>query len=189
MILQIYRERITPGREADFAAIEQDTAKAAATLGCPNPYLAAESLTGPKVVWWFNAYESAAAQKQVALSYMKNAKLMDLLQRNSAQKAEFTSDQTDTFAHERPALSNGPQWSPGRGRFLRITETKNKSKAAGSVFETNDGMRFIVAAFDTREDAAKGAGPVTHLLAVRPAWSFPSADWVKSDPEFWAAKK
>ena len=187
MILQIYRERVLPGREADFAAIEEDTARLAATLGCPNPYFAAETVTGPKVVWWFNAYESPLAQRKVAESYMKNAKLMDLLQRNSAHKADFTSDQSDTFAHDRPVLSNGPSWTPGHGRFLRVTETKDKTKAAGAVFETDDGRRFVVAAFNTREEAAKGADANTQILAVRPSWSFPAKEWIAADPEFWAA--
>src|SRR5918995_4215948 len=142
MILQIYRERVMPGHEAAIAAIEQDTAKIAATLGCPNPYFAAESLSEPKVVWWFNAYESPLAQRKVAESYMKNAKLMNLLQRNSSHKAEFTTDQSDTFAHYRPVLSDGQAWAPGRGRFLRVTETQDKTKAVGAVFETEDGRRF-----------------------------------------------
>jgi hypothetical protein len=47
-LLQIVREPLKPGAEAPFSAIEEERARLAATLGCPHPYLGAESLTGPK---------------------------------------------------------------------------------------------------------------------------------------------
>jgi hypothetical protein len=185
MILQIYRETVLPGREADYDLVERETAKNAARLGCPNPYLGAESLRGPKVVWWFNAYESPAEQRRVAESYMRNAKLMDALARSSSHKAEFTSDTSDVFAHYQPEVSSGVSWSPGQGRFLRIVETKAVGKAAGAMFETEDGTRFIVTACSTREDAEKSADAKTHVLAVRPAWSFAAPTWVAADKDFW----
>ena len=188
MILQIYREHVKTGCEADYAALEQDTARIAMTLRCPNPYLAAESLSGPKVVWWFNAYESAEAQKRVALDYMKNAQLMDQLQRNSARKVPWTYDASDMFAFFRPQLSKGAAWEPGKGRYLSITEGASVDHAAGTVFETADGVRFSIAAFATRAEANVHA-PRAHLLAVRPEWSFPSRQWIDADPQFWAVQR
>src|SRR5689334_16593057 len=82
-ILQIYRESLRPGSEAAYCAIEEDTARQAATLGCPHPYLGAESITGSREVWWFNGYESPAEQKQVYDDYAKNMRLMAALQQNS----------------------------------------------------------------------------------------------------------
>ena len=57
-ILQIVREPLKPGSEAAYYALEEDTAHAAAALGCPHPYLGAESVTGSKEVWWFNGRTS-----------------------------------------------------------------------------------------------------------------------------------
>ena len=188
MILQIYREHVKTGCEADYASLEQDTARIAMTLRCPNPYLAAESLTGPKVVWWFNAYESAEAQKRVALEYMQNAPLMDQLQRNSARKSPWTYDASDMFAFLRPQLSRGAAWAPGQGRYLSITEGNGSDRAVGTVFETPEGQQFVIAAFATRAEANVHS-PRAHLLAVRPEWSFPSRQWIDADPQFWAVQR
>ncbi len=187
MILQIYREHLKTGCEADYAALEQETARIAMTLRCPNPYLGAESLTGPKVVWWFNAYASADAQKRVALDYMKNPQLMDHLQRNSARKLAWTFDASDVFASMRPQLSRGATWQPGQGRYLSITESGSE-QTAGTVFETPDGVRFAVAAFATRVEAGAHS-PRAHVLAVRPEWSFPAREWIDADPQFWAVQR
>ena len=186
MILQIYRETVATGREADYDALEQDTAQHAARLGCPNPYLAAESLRGPKVVWFFNAYDSASEQRRVAQSYMRNARLMAALARNSSHKAEFTSETSVVFAHYQPDAGSSA-WSPGQGRFLRIIEAKTAGRADGAVFETDDGTRFVVTACATREDAEKSADARTHVLAVRPSWSFPAPAWIAADKNFWNA--
>jgi hypothetical protein len=188
MILQIYREYVKTGCEAEYAALEQETARIAMTLRCPNPYLAAESLTGPKVVWWFNAYASPEAQKQVALDYMKNAQLMDQLQRNSARKSPWTYDASDMFAYFKPQDSTGIAWEPGRGRYLSITEGNEAEKTTGTVFETPDGLRFVIAAYATRAEANVHS-PRAHLLAVRPEWSFPSRQWIDGDPQFWAVQR
>jgi hypothetical protein len=188
MILQIYREHVKHGCESDYSALEQDTARMAITLRCPNPYLAAESLNGPKVIWWFNAYESAEAQRQVALDYMKNAQLMDQLQRNSARKLPWTCDTSDVFAFFRPQLSHGPAWHPGLGRYLSITESKGSDVTTGTVFETAEGTRFTIAAYATRAEANVHS-PRAHLLAVRPEWSVPSRQWIDADPQFWSVQR
>lgn len=188
MILQIYREHVKAGCESDYGSLEQETARIAMTLRCPNPYLAAESLNGPKAVWWFNAYATAEAQKQIALDYMKNAQLMDQLQRNSARKLPWTYDASDVFAYLRPQLSHGPAWQPGQGRYLSITETKGADVTTGTVFETPDGVRFTIAAYATRAEANVHS-PRAHLLAVRPEWSFPSRAWIDADPQFWSVQR
>ena len=75
-LLQIVREPLKPGAEAAFNAIEEERARVSATLGCPHPYLGAESVTGPKEVWWFNGYQSSTDRQQVYDAYAKNAPLM-----------------------------------------------------------------------------------------------------------------
>jgi hypothetical protein len=187
-LLQIYREPLKPGSEAAYHAIEADTARIAATLGCPHPYLGAESLTGSKEVWWFNGYESPAEQKQVYDDYAKNTRLMAALQRNSHRKASLTLAPIEALASYRQDLSIGTPWLLGRGRFLVITVTQSDRRISGTVFVAPDGARFIVASAQTRPeaDAARGlAGSESNILAVRPSWSFPAKEWIAADSAFW----
>jgi hypothetical protein len=186
-ILQIYREPLKPGSEAAYQAIEEETARIAAALGCPHPYLGAESLTGPQEVWWFNGYESAAEQKEVYEAYASNARLTEALQRNSKRKASLTLESIETFATYRRDLSVGAPWILGHGRFLVITMT-TRPQSRGTVFEAPDGRRFIVTSAKTPEeaDAARSvAGSEANIYAVRPGWSFPAKEWVAADPLFW----
>jgi hypothetical protein len=187
-ILQIVREPLKPGSEAAFDAIEEERARISATLGSPHPYLGAETLTGSKEAWWFNGYESYADQKRVYDAYAQNAPLMQALLESAKPKAELTLDPIEVFARYRPDLSAGTPWLPGRGRYLVITVTRSTARLAGTVFEDADGTRFIVRWAETRQeaDAAKAtAGQDARILAVRPSWSFPAAEWIAADPTFW----
>jgi hypothetical protein len=187
-ILQIYRERLKPDSDAPYSAIEEDTARVAAALACPHPYLGAESLTGTKEVWWFNAYASAAEQNQVYAAYAQNAPLMAALQQTSQRKAALTLEPVEVFAHYRPDLSVGEPWVLGRGRFLVVTIAKKTARVCGTVFEAADGTQFILTSAQTREQAAalrRLAGAATHILAVRPLWSCAAKEWIAMDPGFW----
>jgi hypothetical protein len=187
-ILQICREPLKAGSEAAYRAIEESTARLAAALGCPHPYLGAQSLVDSTDVWWFNGYESSAEQQQVYDDYAKNTPLTAALQENGKRKAMLTLDPIEMFATYRQELSVGTPWILGRGRYLVMTVTKSGDRIAGTVFEAFDGTRFIVTAVGTREqaDAANAqAGPGSTILAVRPSWSFPAEQWIAADPEFW----
>jgi hypothetical protein len=187
-ILQIHRESLKPGSEAAYQAIEEDTARLQAALGCPHPYLAIESLTGSKEVWFFNGYESAAEQQQVVHDYAGNAALMAALTRNSTRKASLTTEPVNVFANYRQDLTVGIPWNLGRGRFLVIAVTRSSRRIDGSVFEAAAGTRFVILPAQTRADADQWsavAGPESHVFAVRPSWSFPDEEWVAADPLFW----
>lgn len=187
-ILQIVREPLRPGSEAAYHALEEDTARTAAALGCPHPYLAAETVTGPKEVWWFNGYESSAEQKQIRDEYASNARLMSALQQSSHRKASLTFPPIEVVAEHRPD-STRHAWVLGRGRFLVITVTKHDRTIPGAVFVAVDGTRVIVVSAQTREQAdamRAAAGEASVLLAVRPSWSFPDKDWIDADAEFWS---
>lgn len=189
-ILKIYREPLKPGSDAEFQAIEEDTARIAAALGCPHPYLAAESLSGPKEVWWFNGYESSAERRQVYDDYAKNTRLMAALQRNSEKKARLTLKPIEVFAHYRRDLSVGKPWILGQGRFLVITVTKSDRRIPGTLFEAPDGARFVVTSAQTRQEADTAralAGEQSNIFAVRPSWSLPTKEWIAADPPFWQA--
>ncbi|HEY7443180.1 MAG TPA: hypothetical protein VH701_12225 [Vicinamibacterales bacterium] len=187
-LLQIVREPLRPGSEAAFNAIEEDRARISATLGCPHPYLGAESLTEPKEIWWFNGYQSSTERKQVYEAYAKNAPLMAAFQKSAKPKANLTLPPIEVFASYRPDQSEGTPWLVGRGRFLVIAVTKRTGDIAGTVFEATNGTRLVVRSAETREEAeaAKAsAGQETTVLAIRPSWSFPAAEWIAADPEFW----
>jgi len=189
-ILLIYRERLKPGSQAAYAAIEEETAKFAVTLGCPHPYLAALALTRDSEVWWFNGFASASDQARVSDEYVRNTAWFDALTRNSERKASLTLEPIETLATYRPELSHGTPWLLGTGRFLVITTGQSDSLPRGTVFETSDGVRTVLTSTHTREDAEAAraiAGPGSDLLVVRPAWSFPARAWIAADPEFWAA--
>jgi len=57
-ILQVFREPLQPHVAVEYNRIEFDTARKCAKLRYPHPFLAVESLTEPKEVWWLNAYRS-----------------------------------------------------------------------------------------------------------------------------------
>ena len=96
----------------------------------------------------------------------------------------------EIFASYRPDRSEGAPWRLGHGRYLVITRIDRTSGPVGTVFEATDGTSFVVRAANTREGVGamkRPAGQETTLLAIRPSWSFPAAEWIAADPEFWRA--
>ena len=186
-ILQIVREPLKPASAAEYSAIESESARVAAALGCPHPYLGAEAASGSPEVWWFNGYESTEEMKHVADAYAKNSPLMAALQRNSGRKASLTLGASEAIATYRDDASEGAPWIFGAGRFLVVTVGRDHARA-GTVFETADGARFIITPARTCEEAESVhavAGPESYLLAIRPGWSFPAEEWIAVDPDFW----
>src|SRR5689334_15110622 len=116
-ILLIAREPLVAGGENAYRKIEEETARLSAKLGCPHPYLAMESLTGPKQVWWFNGFDSPEDQRQVGEAYEKNAPFSAALKRNSDRKAPVTGKVTEVVAQYRSDLTSGVPWILGHGRF------------------------------------------------------------------------
>jgi hypothetical protein len=187
-LLQIVREPLKSGSEAAYDAIERDQARISKAFGCPHPYLSAETLTGPKEVWWFNAYDSEDDRQQVYDAYAKNAPLLEALQKNGAAKTALTLPPIEVFARFLSHGSGTAPWSVGQGRFLVIAVTRDDLVIGGTVFEGADGTRYIVCAAGTRAeaDAARARiGPDATVFAVRPDWSFPDASWIAADPSFW----
>ena len=79
----------------------------------------------------------------------------------------------------------------GQERFLVIAVTKGNPQSDGTVFESQDGVRFVVTAAKTRPEAdtkLSAAGPDARIFAVCPEFSMPAAEWVASDPSFWDSK-
>lgn len=189
-ILLIAREPLAAGREKEYREIEEETARLSAQLGCPHPYLAMESLTGPKEIWWFNGFDSPEDQREVGEAYEKNAPFSAALKKNSDRKAPVTGKVIEVYAKYRPDLSRGEQWIPGHGRFVVIAVTKAQLSGAGTVFQAADGTFFVFSPARNRKQAERLAGsiPGSTVAVVRPSLSFPAKEWVAADPRFWGAK-
>jgi len=189
-ILYIYREFWKPGTQADLDRIETKGARMCIDLKCPHPYLGIESLTGSKEVWYLNGFTSIEEQNRVKEEYNKKG-LFALMNQFTQQRAPFQSEPgKDSFSNYHPELSHGLPWSMGRGRFLVIVVTKGNPQSDGTVFETEEGMRFIVTPAQTRAEAngkLSSAGPGAKIFAVRPHFSMPASEWVASDPSFWGS--
>lgn len=196
-ILEVYRDRLKPGSEPAYAKVAADAARVCVELKCPHPYLGIESLTGTPEVWYLNGFDSQDDVASVGEAYRKNgpltAALNEIVKRHRTQLISESSPWhamagVNTFVHYRQSLSAGTPWSLGRGRFLVITETRERLKGEGTVFEADDGTRLVIRAAQTRAEAnafLAGAGQKTNIFAVRPDWSLPAKDWVATDPAFW----
>jgi len=187
-ILQIYRDFLTPGREAEYKALEEEAARICAELAFPHFHLAIESLTQPKEVWWLNAFGSEAERQQVTEDYAKRPALVAALAGITARREGLVGTPIDTLASYRADLSAGAPWSVAGVRFLVVSVTKDDPGPGGSVFEAPDGTRFVFRPAGTREESdarAAAAGPDTRVFAVRPNWGMPAPEWIAADPEFW----
>ena len=187
-ILQIHREIVKPGLEAEFRRVERDIARACTTLGGPHPYLGLESLTGAKEIWFFNGYASENERQQAVDGYANNSALMTALGKLGREKANLIDTPVEVFAEHRPGLSRGAPWTLGQGRFLAISIGTGESRAGGTVFETADGIRFGIAAFRTRSEAkmrrqAPNLAPTCSRSA--PSGACLTHAWIAGDPDFW----
>jgi hypothetical protein len=190
-ILQVYRDFLKQGAESAYREIEEDAARICARLGCPNPYLAIESLGGPSEVWYLNGYRSAAHEAAVAEGYRHNAPLMAALGEIPKRKADLILVPLESRAIFRQDLTRGSPWCLGEGRFLAIAVTKSGRDLEGTVFEASDGTHLVVAAAQSQEEAsvqARAAGAEARVFAVRPAMSMPARDWIARDPDFWQTR-
>jgi len=189
-ILYIYREFWKPGHEEALKRIEAEAARICIGLGVPHPYLGIESLTGSKEVWYVNGFASTEELAQVTEAYSKQPELLAAMNRFAQQRAEFESQPgRQGQATYRPELSRGAPWRMGQERFLVIAVTKS-SAHAGTVFEDDTAVRYVVMSAKTRAEAdakLSAAGPDAKVFAVRPAFSLPAAEWIASDPAFWSS--
>jgi len=190
-ILYVSREFWKPGHDAELARIEAEAARTCIGLGVPHPYLGIESLTGSKEVWYLNGFASTEELAQVSESYSKKPELLAAMNRFAQQRAEFESQpESQGTAMYRSELSRGVEWEMGQDRFLVIAVTKGVPHGDGAVFETQEGVRFVLTSAKTRTQADAmlvAAGPEAKIFAVRPEFSMPAAEWVASDPSFWAS--
>jgi hypothetical protein len=178
-ILQVYRDFPKPESFAEYAKIEEDAARICVELHCPYPFLAMESLTGPKEVWFLNGFKSQADREKVVLDYVNNRALLAALEQIAARKKGLIADPTELFANFRQGMSRGPLWMLGQSHFVVATLTLLSLKVEGTFYETEDGKRLIMKSAQSRGEAQKlaAASPDTQAFAVRPYWSMPAKNW------------
>ncbi|HET6899852.1 MAG TPA: hypothetical protein VFK70_15960, partial [Vicinamibacteria bacterium] len=185
-ILQVYREPLKPGAEAEYDRLESENARECARLRCPHPYLGLESLTGPKEVWWLNGYESDTDRKRVAEAWAASTEARAALGRNGQRKAALVGKGVESMGRYRPDLSGGEPWQFGTGAFLVIGSRAAKPGLKGTVYETDDHALLVIATARTREEAeALASGAKARVFAVHPSWSHADEVWIASDPDLW----
>jgi hypothetical protein len=187
-LLQIYRDSLKRGHEAAYKTVEQDAARICARLGFPNPHLALESLSGPKEVWWLNAFASEADRQRVTRDYAGNPALVAALEGIAKRREGLIGAPLDLLTAYRADLGHGVPWNPAGARFFVVTVSKRSVRTTASVFEAPDGTRYFLRAAPTRRQAdleAAALGPETRVFAVRPYWGMPAKEWIAADPEFW----
>jgi hypothetical protein len=189
-VLLIVQERLKPNSARAYDRNEREIARTSARLKSQHPYLALESVTGAKEVWWLNAFESEGHKDRVMQAYERNHELTVELRKLGRRKAALRYEPVSILTRYRGDLSHDRLWSVSGARFVVVTVTNEERKSDGSVVEAPDGRRFVFAPAATRRDAdqrAAVAGVDARIFAIRPSWSYPADAWVAADPEFWRA--
>ncbi len=184
-ILQVVREPVLAGQEAAYKAVEDEIARTCVELNCPHPHLALESLSGPREIWWFNAYASEADRERVERAYAENKPLMAALERLSVKKRRFTGEGTNQCIRLRPGAR---AWTPAGARFVVIATPVSAVGTEAAIFDSSDGAVWALKAVASREEAdseARSWGSTARVFAVRPYWGYPAQAWLDADPEFW----
>ena len=184
--MYIYRDSLKGGVDSAYRTIEEDAAQICADLGCPNPYLAIESLTGPHEVWWINTFASEADTTRVVKAYAANRALMDALGSVPKRKAALIGKPIEGYAVYRSDLSRGAAWSVAGTRFIAVTVTRNQRPVRGVVWQATDSTLYILQPAKTHDEAellARQQGG--RVFAVRPNLSMPPPAWRMADPAFW----
>ena len=183
-VLQITIERVQAGGEARYGELEERMAETCARLGCPNAYLALESVAGPKEVWWFVEYADEADVARVARAYAENAPLLAALTELAALKKDITDPAVEHMTRLRGDAAEAPAWRVGLEPFVVIAPRA----AVGAVFESSEHAIFTILAALSSTEAARAAaelGAGARILSVQPAWSRPKDEWVDASPEIW----
>jgi hypothetical protein len=192
-LLYIFRQFWKPGHQAALDRIEAEAARTCIGLGIQHPYLGIESLSGSKEVWYLNAFSSTEELAQITKAYSDNPKLTAEMGRFAEQRKEFESRSSlEGLTTYRPELSRGVQWEIGRGQFLVVQMTKGDPTSEGSVFESQDGERFVITPAKTLAEAKRklaAAGPNAKIFAVRPEFSMAAEEWVAHDPSLWQSSQ
>lgn len=182
-------ERIKPGNEERYDTVERDLAAVCKRLRCPNAYLALESFTSPKEIYWLTAYRTEADVARVAAAYASNEPLLAELRRGAAAKEALTEPPVNLTARYRPDSSDTSGWLVGTLPYAVVVQVDRSSMAGGgAVFELPDGARLAIVPAANAEDTnaiAAAFGPGAKRFAVHAEWSKPAPAWIIANPALW----
>ncbi|MEP6962442.1 MAG: hypothetical protein ABI995_10195 [Acidobacteriota bacterium] len=187
-ILQVHREFLKSEDLEEYRQVEGEISRQCSQWKCPHPYLALESLTGPKEVWYLNGYSTREDIEQRVRDYTGNVGLLAALRELGRKKAELLRGSADVFAHHRRG-----GWKLGEGRFLVVATVTAAGgptdfELDGTRFEAEDGSAFHLWAAETRayaEALASRVGAEARVFAVRPEWSYADPEWEVAEPALW----
>jgi hypothetical protein len=186
-LLQLVRERIASGHEADYDTIERAIAQACRALAAPHPYLALQNVNDPREIWWINRFASPAQRQQVVDAYAANVALMNEMGGLGARKASCVESSTDLLLR-----SSGPDHEShaalGHMACLVADWARDRGRTDVWTFDGNDGIQLAISPAESVPAArarADGLGPEAIVLAVVPAWSLPSPAWITANAALW----
>jgi hypothetical protein len=173
--MYIYRDSLKRGVDSAYRVIENDGAQICADLRCPNPYLALESLSGPREAWWLNVFATEADTSRVVNAYAANRALSMALNTVAQRKAPLIGTPVQGYAVHRRDLSGRLAWSVAGARFIVITITRDLRPVNGSAWVMADSTRYVFEPVPSRREADSLARQANaRVFAVRPNWSLPA---------------
>lgn len=119
-ILQIYREEVKVGHNADHAKVEAGWPAAFEKAKFPYTYIALVSMTGPNEAWFVTPYDSHEAQAD-SLKREEEPVLAAELARLQKADAEHLTGIRSILAMARKDLSRGAYPETARQRFYEVT--------------------------------------------------------------------
>jgi hypothetical protein len=185
-LLEIFRDFVKPGREAEFRAIEEDAARICAEHAYPHVHIALQSLSSPREIWWLNEFDSIEERDLIGRQYESNPALVAAFEAIHERRKAVVDPPIDVIARYNPGLSRGKAWR-FPAKFYVTSVTPNDPEIPGSVFDGPDGTHFVLCPVDTLEDAVLMGGDAGLVFALRPYWGMPAREWVAADREFWEA--
>ena len=187
-LLLIVREHVMPGHETEYARLETALTTEGLRRRCPHPHIALASTSGPKVVWWLNAFASPDAMRAVEQAYANDTTLKAALDVLAKRKAAIVTE-TETALAEYDATASAPApWTMLATRYF-VVRVDAPALDQAAVFVAPDGGRFSFRPVQSRAETDRivAAEREAIVLAVEPRWSLPAADWIEADPSFWKA--
>lgn len=117
----ICREQVKPGRTPKVVQLEESAAQFCAKAGCPNPYVALKTITGPDEIWWINGFDSAETMEKIMHDYAANTQITDQLNLVAQSKADLVFPAVNLLARFRPDLSVSSNTTFAYARYISIT--------------------------------------------------------------------
>jgi hypothetical protein len=187
-LLLVVREHVMPAHESEYARLETALTTDGLRLRCPHPHVALEPTSGPKVVWWLNAFASVEAMRAVEQAYANDTTLKAALDVLAERKVAIVSA-TDTVLAEYDASASAPDGWTMLGTRYFVVRFNAPAETQAAVFVAPDGRRIAFRPVRSRADADRivAAERDAIALAVQPRWSLPAEDWRAADRTFWDA--